>query len=71
MDELNDVDDDPLDDLLLVSSTRVLGSISSSGGWVGVPLGDENNNNNNNNTRVSNCDALVGWRRMTPQHHQK
>ena len=32
MDELDDVDDDLLDDLLLVSLTRVSGSISSSGG---------------------------------------
>ena len=32
MDELDDVDDDLLDNLLSVSSTRVSGSISSSGG---------------------------------------
>ena len=71
MDELDDVDDDLLDNLLLVSSTRVSGVhfIQWRGGlvfhWVmktTIII---------TTTRVSNCDALVGWRRMTPQHHQK
>ena len=71
MDELDDVDDDPLDGSLLVSSTRVSGSISSSGGVGWHFIWVMKTTIITTTTRVSICDALVGWRRMTPQHHPK
>ena len=71
MDELDDVEDDTFASPFFVSSIRVSGSISSSGGVGWRSISVMKTTRITTTTRVSICDALVGGRRMTPQHHPK
>ena len=65
------VEDDPFASPFFVSSTRVSGSISSIGGVGWRSISVMKTTRITTTTRVSICDALVGGRRMTPQHHPK